>query len=76
MKTSPEVMKREYGKIINMYDLNDNYIKTFPTISEAARYIQALIPQKRSNLRGIGSHISDVARGKRKTAYKYKWKFN
>jgi hypothetical protein len=39
MKTSPEVMKREYGKIINMYDLNDNYIKTFPTISEAARYI-------------------------------------
>jgi hypothetical protein len=27
------------------------------------------------NYRGAAGHISDVCKGRRKTAYKYKWKF-
>lgn len=60
--------------MINQYTLDGEYIKTFPSISDAARYIQSLDPKKRTNIGGIKQHISHVAQGKRKTAYKYIWK--
>ena len=61
--------------MINQYSLNGDYIKTFPSVSDAARYIQSLAPEKRTKIGGIKQHISQVARGKRKTAYKFIWKF-
>lgn len=58
-------------KPVNQYDLNDNYIKTFDSVHEAVREI--LRVDKAPG--GAVSHITDVCKGKRKTAYKYKWKF-
>lgn len=64
-KTSEEVNKKQFGKIVAQYDLNDNLITVFSSLREAASSL---------NKKGV-SHISDVAKGKRKTAYGYKWKF-
>lgn len=71
---SSEIIKKETSKMINQYDLKNNYIKTFPSINDAARYIQSL-SLERVNLSGIAQHIAAVAKGKRKTAYKFIWKF-
>ena len=64
--TSEEVNKNKYGKIVNQYDLQDNFINSFPSVREAARSL---------GKEGY-SHISDVCKGKRKTAYGYKWSFS
>ena len=71
-----EVAKEERSKMINQFSLSGEYIRTFSSISEAARYIQSLAPEKRTGFGGISQHISQVARGKRKTAYKYIWKYS
>lgn len=63
--SSSEIITNQFGTKVNQYDLNGIYIKTFPSLSAAAREV---------NTKGI-SHISDVCKGKRKTAYGYKWKF-
>lgn len=54
------------SKKIAMLDKNtEEILQIFDSISEAGKYI---------NTNGT-SHISDVAKGRRKTAYGYKWKF-
>lgn len=72
--TSSEVCVRSYGILVNMYDLANNYLRTFPSINEAARYMVA------NNLTGckrttIKQHITEVCRGDRQTAAKFKWKY-
>ena len=69
--TSQEISQKLMGKPINQYDLNGNYIKTFPSSSDAAIALGKLTPTSR----GASSHISDVCKGKRKTAYGYIWKY-
>ena len=59
------------GKVINQYDLQDNYIQSFPSAKAAAESLNKIT----TTSNGASSHISDVCRGKRKTAYGYKWKF-
>ena len=59
------------GKVINQYDLQDNYIQSFPSAKAAAESLNKIT----ATSNGASSHISDVCRGKRKTAYGYKWKF-
>ena len=63
--SSKEVNRRKYGNIVNQYDLNMNYIQSFPSIISAAKSL---------NKNGV-SHISDVCKGRRQTAYGFKWKF-
>lgn len=72
--SSPEIIQRRYGKMVNMYDLQNNFIKTFPSCNAAAVY---MIENKLTNCKQstIRQHISEVCRGKRKTAAKYKWEF-
>lgn len=53
-------------KQINQYDLNDNYIQTFNSIAEAN-----LSLGKQPN----ASNIVSVCKGRRKTAYGYKWSY-
>lgn len=60
---------QEENKIILQYDLKGNFIKSFSTISEACRELG-------KTGTGCVSHISEVIRGKRKTAYGYVWKIN
>ena len=51
-------------KKINQYDLNDNFIKQYDSLSEAANAVN-----------GSKGNISSVANGKWKTAYGYKWEY-
>jgi len=53
------------GKPVNMYDKNDVFIKSFPTLSEAMRHL------------GINtvSSICECCKGKRKTAHGYKFSY-
>lgn len=73
--TSSEVIKKKYGKVVNMYDLQDTFLKTFPSVNAAAKYMVE------NNLTGckmttIKQHITEVCMGKRKTAAKFKWKYS
>lgn len=67
-----EVSARVAGKIINQYSLDGKYIQSFPSAKAAAESLGKIS----STSNGASSHISDVCRGKRKTAYGYKWKFS
>ena len=58
-----------------MYSLDGEFIKSFPSTNEAARYMV------QNNLTGckqttIKQHITEVCTGRRKTAAKYKWKYS
>ena len=70
-----EVTKIETGKLISQYDLNNNYLKTFESYSEAAKWLISNNYAK-GELRGVASHLRDCAKGKRKTAYSFIWKFS
>lgn len=60
-------------KSINMYDINDNLIKTFNSIADAARYIFT----NNDNFDSLCACISSVANGKGKFVKRiYKYKFN
>lgn len=74
IKTSQEVLKDKTSIPVHMFDLNDNYLQSFASSHEAARYMVAnnLTGCKHSTIR---QHISEVCRGKRKTAAKYKWHY-
>lgn len=69
-----KIVQNKYGKIINMYDLNDNYLRTFPSTTEAAKF---MVENKLTNCKmtTIKQHISEVCKGKRNTAAKFKWKY-
>lgn len=73
--TSSEVIQKKYGKVVNMYDLQNTFLKTFPSVNAAAKYMVD------NNLTGckmttIKQHITEVCMGKRKTAAKFKWKYS
>ena len=74
IRASSEVSKQEYSKMINQYDLEGNYLITFPSYSDAARWLVDNNYAK-GDIRGVFAHIRDCAKGKRKTAYKFIWKF-
>ena len=72
--SSSEINSKQFGKMIKMYSLNDEYIQTFPSAAEAARY---LINNNKTKCKftTIRYHISEVCNLKRKTAAGYKWKY-
>ena len=70
--TAQEVNRAKHGIPVSQYDLNGNYIKTFPSIKNAVTELGIL---KSPKDRGCISHIGDVCRNKRKTAYGYIWKY-
>lgn len=75
IKSSQELTKENRSKAVAICDKNtQEIIKTFSSLSQAAQYLQE-IGKSKDTVKGITSHISDVARGKRINAYGYKWKF-
>lgn len=70
--TSEQVNQKQFGKVVNQYDLNDNFIQSFPSAKNAAESLGKITKTSK----GASSHISEVCKGKRKTAYGYKWKFS
>lgn len=73
-RSSAEVNVERYSKSVNMFNLNGEYMKTFISIGEAARY---LIENNLTNcnLSTIKTHISEVCKNKRKSAAKFKWSY-
>ena len=65
-----EIVNKIGKRKINQYDLNNNYIFTYNSSADAAR---AVAPDK--NINSVSSCILQVCKGKRKTAYGYKWKY-
>lgn len=56
-----------------VYDKENNLLYKFESIRKAAQW--TLENSQATTLNGIGSHIKEVCKGKRKTAYGYKWKY-
>ena len=74
IKTSSEILKKKYGKIIIAFDKNTNeFIKEFENMHEAAIWVNNNGYSK-SKLDTTRTHISEVCHEKRKTAYGFKWK--
>ena len=65
-----EVIRKTYGKRVIQLDKKTNeYIATYDSLQDAARAIG------RDN-RGSASHISEVCKGKRISAFGYKWRYD
>lgn len=69
-----KLVNEERKKVINQYDLNNNFIQTFDSLLSAAKFVLGENYLNYS-LSGVKQHINDVCKGKRKTAYKYKWQY-
>lgn len=59
-----------------MFDVYTNqFLASFCSTREAARWLIQEKGLSPSNERGIASHISEVCSGKRKTCQGYKWRY-
>ena len=63
----------ENSKQVAQYDKKGNYIQSFPSYAAAAQWLEDN-GYVSGHLNGVRSHIGDVCKGKRKTAYKFVWK--
>lgn len=72
--SSQELNREKYSKAINQYDLNGTLLQTFSNKEDAERWIR---DNGISNSKGgaIHTHIVEACKGKRKTAYGYKWQY-
>lgn len=72
---SNQVVKQKYGKQVQALDKNTKeIIKVFNTLHEAAEWTNKN-EYSHSKLDTTRAHISEVCRGKRKTAYNFIWQF-
>lgn len=62
------------SKRIRQLDLSSNYLRSFDSSAEAGKWLVENGYAK-SYTGGVRSHILDVCKGIRKTAYKFKWEF-
>ncbi len=74
IKTVQEILTDKYGKITNMYSLDGEFLRSFPSTHAAARF---LVENNLTNCKitTIKQHITEVCTGRRKTAAKYKWEY-
>ena len=70
-----EIAQATVSKCVDMFDLSNNYLRSFKSIWEAAKFMvdNKLTSCKTSTIK---QHISEVCKGRRKTAAKYIWKFS
>lgn len=71
--SSGEVIRRENERKVSMYSLDGVKLLDFNSSFEAATFVSQLHGMK--SFQSAMRHIIEVCRGKRKTAYKYKWCF-
>lgn len=69
--SSSQASRIKTGKVINQYNLEGEFLQSFPSAKAAAESLGKVT----STSKGATSHITDVCRGKRKTAYGYIWHF-
>lgn len=71
-----EVSRQKSVKSCAQIDKNTNEpIQFFNSLTDACLKIQQESKYSHSKIKNIGAHISQVCRGKRKTAYGYKWRY-
>lgn len=71
-----DIVNEDQKKPVTAYDeATGNYIKSFETLTEAAKWIISMERTKDKSISSIRSKITGVANGKRKTAYGYTFKF-
>jgi len=64
---------RVYKEEVQQYDKDNNYIQSFESQAAAARYLVEQ-GEAKGQASSATSKINEVVRGKRSTAYGYKWK--
>lgn len=69
--SSYQVNAKYQGKIVNQYDKQGNFIQSFTSAKAAAD----ALGKTTTTSKGATSHIADVCKGKRKTAYGFIWKY-
>lgn len=70
-----ENLKKEKSKKITAYTKSNEYVATFSSTAEAAKW--CFENKKCVNLNsGVRAHISEAANGKRKSAYNHIWKYD
>lgn len=74
--STQDISRLNNSQIIFMFDKETGeMLRSFPSISEAMRFlVNNKITQSTSS--GVKSHITDVCKGKRKSAYGYVWKYD
>lgn len=72
---SAEISLITQGKKIKQYDLNGNYLQSFNSCGQAAKYLidNHYTTSLKTSL--VSGHIGQVCNNKRKTAYGFKWKY-
>lgn len=71
--SSADINIARFGRAVDMLSRDGEFICSFESLANAASYLAA---EKGTNARTIcHTHISDVCRGRRKTAYGYRWRF-
>lgn len=72
--SSQECARELCSKPIHQYDLKGTLVQTFKNKEDAERWVRE---NNISNSKGgaIHTHIVEVCKGKRKTAYGYKWQY-
>ena len=75
IKSTQQISTEKYGIIVHMYTKDNQYVKTFDSLANAARY---LIENNLTNCKftTIRTHISEASRGKRKSAAGFIWKLD
>ena len=73
VRSGTEVMKEQYGKVVSAYTKQNEFVKSFSSYSDAAQWLidNNLTGCKKTTIR---THISEVVRGKRKSAAGFIWK--
>jgi predicted GIY-YIG superfamily endonuclease len=75
--THNESIKFNCSKKVNMLSLNNEFIKTWNSMTEATKWILKNRGEAPDDTKAsaMSTHISAVCLGKRKTAYGYKWEY-
>lgn len=63
-------------KKVSMFSKEGNKLYSFNSLSDAANYLAEQNLCALKSMSGVRSHISDVCKGKRKTAYGFVWKYD
>ena len=71
--SSKDIQREKRGHAIEMLSMSGEYICTFSCCRDALRYL--FNTDNTDRVAYASSHIKEVCQGKRKSAYKYKWRY-
>ncbi len=67
--------QKKFGKRCSCFSVKGEHIQDFNSLSAAAEWLILNNKTTSKDKAKTGSHIGDVCRNKRKTAYGYVWKY-